>query len=181
MFVVSTDFDVYPYAIPNLDKVANSFSTFVDNEEEKALKGLLGYAFYNELITQLNGTPSQLWIDIRGGAEYAYNDITYKFDGLKDLLIPYIYGKWIDSDNSPYTSIGEVIATAENAVVVSSKGKVVEGINTYIEKLGYFDELDDQSEKVLSQKNTLYGLLKSNNSYPTYEYNVPNLITIFDV
>lgn len=76
MFVVATDFDVIPYAIPNLTG-NNSFPVYVNREEEKILKSLFGKTFYDSFIDALESTPE--WVSTEAtviGKNYAYgNDV----------------------------------------------------------------------------------------------------------
>lgn len=58
MFVTSADFDLLPYSIPNLDKVANTFQPYVDEHEEDMLRSLLGVTFYNSFLAGLAALPA---------------------------------------------------------------------------------------------------------------------------
>lgn len=53
MFVTSSNFDILPYNLPNLDKV--SFPEYVDQVEEEALLKLLGRQLYKSFIDGLEG------------------------------------------------------------------------------------------------------------------------------
>jgi len=56
MFVLSSDFDVLPFSIPDLPP--NTFPDYVEEQEEAILKRLLGKTFYDEFIA---GRTWQTW------------------------------------------------------------------------------------------------------------------------
>jgi hypothetical protein len=60
MFVLSSDFDVPPFSLPDLGS-NNSFGDYVDNAEEDILKRLLGKTFYSEFIAALAALPDEEW------------------------------------------------------------------------------------------------------------------------
>lgn len=57
MFCTSSDFDLIPYNIPNVDKVVNTLTAYINQEEDKALKKLLGVTLYNAFIEGLTALP----------------------------------------------------------------------------------------------------------------------------
>lgn len=61
MFVTASDFNLPPYQIPGLDKVANTFTAFIDKVERKYLLEVLGSNLYNAFINGLNALPSS-WV-----------------------------------------------------------------------------------------------------------------------
>jgi hypothetical protein len=60
MFVISSDFDVPPFSLPDLDD-NNSFAGYVEALEAEILKKLLGITFYNQLIDALDALPDSIW------------------------------------------------------------------------------------------------------------------------
>lgn len=191
MFVEATDFDGYPYNLPNLDRIPNTFTDFVDYLEEEALVNLLGRSFYDLMIAGLaEATPDQKWLDVRDGADYTYNGVGYAFGGLKKLLTPYVYAEFVREDFEKYSGVGALKPKAENADVISPRRMITKGWNKYVEMLGFsYDEdcemlghyYDHHHTFSVSNNNTLYGLLESNELYPDYEYNNPGTINIFDL
>lgn len=59
MFVTASNFDLPPYNIPGLDKVADTFLAFVTKMEKKYLLEVLGSNLYNAFINGLNALPSE--------------------------------------------------------------------------------------------------------------------------
>lgn len=58
MFVIETDFDTPPLNLPGLDKVDNSFITFVDEQEEAELSKLFGYKFWKAFKAGVEALPA---------------------------------------------------------------------------------------------------------------------------
>ncbi len=193
MFVEATDFDGYPYSLPNLDKRPNTFSDFVDYVEENVLVDLLGRSFYDRLIAGLaEASPDQIWLNIRDGASYSYQGVDYKFGGLKKLLTPCVYSEFIRVDYEKYSGVGTVQPKSKNSVVVSPSRQIVKGWNDFVRLAGFLKDGSrydpyygeyyySLSGCVASNENSLYGLLESNTAYGDYEYNFPGTINIFDL
>lgn len=76
MFVTSSNLDTPPYNLPNLDKVANTFSNYVDAVEEEALVKLLGRQLYDSFIEGLPDNVYDATVATVIGQQYEYgNDI----------------------------------------------------------------------------------------------------------
>lgn len=60
MFVTDQSFDLYPYMIPGLSKLP-SFQDFVDQEEARYLREVLGDNLYDAFTAGLNALPSD-WV-----------------------------------------------------------------------------------------------------------------------
>lgn len=69
MFVTSSNFITPPYNIPNLDKVVNTFSNYVNALEEEALVKLLGRQLYKSFIDGLAALPGEY----NSATQYALN------------------------------------------------------------------------------------------------------------
>ena len=67
--IVASDFDVVPFALPNLDKAPNSFANFVDANIEEQLRKVLGDFFYDAFINGLALLPA--WVQKVSPAGYA--------------------------------------------------------------------------------------------------------------
>jgi hypothetical protein len=80
MFVTASDFNIPPTDIPNLDKVPTLFQVFVDQEEDKYLREVLGDSLYEAFITGLNGLPSELNLTLPTviNTEYVYGNDVWK-------------------------------------------------------------------------------------------------------
>lgn len=72
MFVAASDFDLHPYMIPSLGKIP-SFQDWVDQEEERYLKEVLGYDLYTAFV---GGLPQEYspTVETVIGELYAYGN-----------------------------------------------------------------------------------------------------------
>ena len=57
MFCTPSDFNLIPYAIPNLTLVANSFPPIHRESRERDFTKLLGVTLYNEFLAGLAALP----------------------------------------------------------------------------------------------------------------------------
>ncbi len=82
--VTASDFDIPPYAIPNLDKVANTFPAFVAEQQEEILLEVLGSNLYTAFSEGLDALPGE-WIGTNGTG-YSIDDlVVYGNDIWKSL------------------------------------------------------------------------------------------------
>lgn len=154
MLLSVTDFASRPYKIPNQNESAD-LSAFIEDAEEQILTDLLGYEFYNTFATNYDtsGTPAQKWIDLAEGAEYTYNDVTYNWKGLVDLLKPIVYARWMDIGAYKFTNVGWIQNSAqENSTLIDSEQFRVQYVNEYAKKAGIN----------YNMYNTLWGFLEVN-------------------
>jgi len=154
MFVDSTDFLAIPYKIPNQEET-RAFVDWIESEEAKILKEVLGLPLYNAFIEGLetSGAIDQKWIDLRDGAEYDYSDSTYEYLGLVDFLKPEIYSRWVVLNYRKLTTAGVVINQGvQNTITNNPDVEFAQYHNEFVEKIG----------NICNQKNTLYGFLTVN-------------------
>jgi len=171
MFVIADDFDVLPFNLPNLKDengdTIEGFDAFVVEQEELALRAILGDVFYEAFVLGLAApSPDQRWLDLKNGKDYDDQDNKLrKWRGMKDLLRPLIYSLWTRYRAGQNSGIGVVVADAENSVVSSSNIEIVNGQNLFMNKAGSNEY----------QRSTLYQFLFL--SGDTY---VPDVATEFD-
>jgi len=108
MFVISSDFDVPPFSLPDLGD-NNSFAGYVEALEAEILKKLLGITFYNQFIDALELLPDSLWS----------STTTYSND---DTIA--------DTDGNVWTSLQA--ANLNHAVVEGSWWTVTESANKWL-------------------------------------------------
>jgi len=108
------------------------------NLEEQVLIDLLGYEFYTSMILAYDGSAvPQKWADLVEGAEYTYNDITYKWNGMVDLLKPIVYARWMYVGAYKFTNVGWIQNSAqENSNLIDSEQFRVQYLNEYAKKAG---------------------------------------------
>ena len=103
MFLTADDFNLIPYAIPNLSLVSNSFQDYVDDCERVTLKKLLGVELYYEFIEALENMPDEWDATITYGigtrVVYGYDIWESNADSVGE--IPAVGGAWtlIEEDN----------------------------------------------------------------------------------
>lgn len=193
MFVDASDYDVLPYNIPNLNSLSDQFSAYVDEQEEIILKRLLGYQLYTEFVAGIAATPlANKWKNLRDGAEYTYLDVTYRWDGMKALLKPFIYSVWLRDTFDSHSGGGIIISGPENAEVISPNTRIVRAWNQYCMKAGassryngyldWFDDFEVDNLYGIAMRNTLFGFLYANSSdYTTLAFSPPNTQNFFDL
>lgn len=173
-FVSITDFDIAPYAIPNLGESQEQFDLYVADQQEDVLRQLLGNALYDAFKDGLDvdtdsddsGTPlvdeseddvEQRWLYLKNGATYTYNERTCKWYGMKKALIPLIYAKWIRDNADSLSDFGVVTANIENSEEVSPAARISRAYNKFGDLVG---------RPPYAERNTLYDfLLQSGNTY----------------
>lgn len=133
MFVnIADDFNTEPYTLPNVQD-NSSFEDFVNAEEKKILIKLFGKFFYDALIEGLLADPiEERWSNLRDGYTYTHFNKTYYWEGLKSMLIPYIYYRWLKCNTSHTTGVGVVIANTENSTISTPVYKMQEAWNEFV-------------------------------------------------
>lgn len=180
MFLYPEDFDVIPYSIPNLDKVENTFMDYVDTEEEKVLREILGSKLYESFIQGIGVVDSNSgdapiedkWLKLRDGSTYENCGKQYKYKGMVSLLKPYIYAMWLRDSWDNHSGIGIVKADAENATVINPGRRIVRGYNDFSNQVG----------GRFNHANTLYGFLSVNSEdYPDWVFTYQGRMNIFNL
>lgn len=162
MFVTSTDFDIPPYIIPNLagSGPINSFNAYVEREEEKILKSLLGVTLYDSFIEGLDEDyPDEVWTNLRDGATYELWGKTYEWVGLNKMLTPFIFAIWTRDNYVRQSGVGTVKGKAENAKVVNPGRNIATAYNEFSHIAGNCNE----------KKNTLWGYLSVVGALGTFD------------
>ncbi len=166
MFLDASDFLNTPYKIPNIDESRSFADDYIEAEETKILKQILGLRLYNEFIEGLNtsGDIEDKWLVLRYGATsedegiaalaiYTIGNADYEYCGLVDFLKPYICSKWPEVNFRKPTTSGIVINNGQqNTQTVTPDYEVVTFWNEFSGKVG------GKCRKM----NTLYGFLQDN-------------------
>jgi hypothetical protein len=130
MIVRTSDFQLDAY-IPNKDDAPfadligneGELQGFIDEYETEVLIRVLGYDLYNEYMDAFepDGTYSP-------GADDKWKLLTDGFEnyrGIKPLIIGYVFWKFIESDDSHYTSTHVVVERTTSAAKISSRSKAL--------------------------------------------------------
>lgn len=103
MFVTASDYTIPPTDIPSLDKVPTLFQAFVDQEEDKYLREVLGDSLYEAFIDGLNDLPADLNLTVPTviNNEYVYGNDIWKALTVTTGVIPSEGTDWtlIEEDN----------------------------------------------------------------------------------
>lgn len=112
---------VFPYMIPNADRMGNTIIEFMHREQEHILRHTMSDKLYDDFINGLSVmTPLQKWIDLRDGKSYTVSGQVYLWGGIKSVLVPWSYSRWVRYNISHFTGIGTVTPTGENVMRISS-------------------------------------------------------------
>lgn len=133
-----------------LDGTYADITQFITRYEKEALIDLLGYTLYKALKAEIDSVPQTFttkWSRLVNGYEYTEDYLgdehTVRWNGLVNtdkvsLLAYYIYYKYVYHHVTHTSSIGEVIASAENANRISVADRLVNAWNRYIELRGHW-------------------------------------------
>lgn len=177
MFLTSADFDIYPYNIPAKQLQNTSFQDFVDKEEAKILKKILGIELYNLLVeeAELESDYRADWAnDLIDGVLYEYLGIQYEWNGLVEMLRPYIYALHLRANWDTHDEAGIVASKGENGEVISPALRIVNAYSEFYELMGNPDNM----------VNSLYGFLTVNRdleSLDTWVFTDPGRMNRFNL
>lgn len=168
-FVATTDFELPPYAIPNLENPETedgSFGDIAGAYEAEELRDLLGPTLYDQFVAGLDvvspAVPAAKWLALRDGGTYSYRNTTMTWMGMKKLLIPLVYFMYMRDIEVKKTQAGGSLAEAENSERVSISKQLCISYNEYAHRSGF--------EGCRSYFNSLYGFLAVNKDidYPDW-------------
>ena len=150
MYIIDQTYFTRDLSIPNINEMQteafDNLNSFVDEYVRQLLSDALGVQIFNELDSYViggvfdgTGAPQYI-IDLVNGKEYVKSGTTYKWSGListqgvfkKSLLANYIYYKWLQSNFSTQSGVGEVTINPQNANLVNPTQKLVSVWNTFL-------------------------------------------------
>jgi hypothetical protein len=95
------------------------------------------------------------WLKLRDGGTYEYNGKTYRYSGLKDILIPYIFSEYVKKNHVNVAKLGVNQPKVDNSVVVDPIHVIVSAYNEFVRLLG-------KSYYGVQSMNTFYGFYWAN-------------------
>lgn len=140
------------YFIPNSNDLSarptgqggakDSVQYFIDVYERELLINFLGVDLYNELVTvypNISDVGNEKWYNLVNGTDYVKDGISYRFDGLlgsnkNSLISAYIYCKYLENDNSYYSTTGIIKQTANNVNQFDPSPKYIASWLDFLEK-----------------------------------------------
>lgn len=147
------DGNAAPVAAPT---VKSELELFIDKYERLLLIDALGVTLYDQLQADLPGLSIQKWKDLVNGKNYTINSKTYRWDGLKNILVPFIFTHYLRDDQSTYTTTGTVKVKAANADNYNPTPKYIKAFNTF--RTSYQGEKVNNAPTVLVNSSGVYGL-----------------------
>lgn len=121
--------------------VETQLDFIIKKYEREFLVGILGITLYNELNTALADLPNAdiKWRNLVNGTEYVKESITYRFDGLRgfekdSLLAFYVFCKYLENDESYYSTTGVVKSNAQNANNFAPTRKYLDAWYIFLDK-----------------------------------------------
>lgn len=141
MFVTVQDFYANSeYPIPNVESVINSFRDFISKQEQKFLREIFGPSLYTDFNAGLLEVPILTkWTRLRDGYNYTYGDLSLTYGGLKEILIPWIFARWVESHVFNYSGLGFSLPSSENSEMVSPARAICAAHNEAVRLIGYSD------------------------------------------
>lgn len=133
--ITVTDFK-FPYEIPLTKdmnaKASEQVNAIIDSRCRSLLRRVLGIAGFNELDAALSldfvlpDDAPEKWLNLVNGHEYDIDGKAYVWDGIKELLVKYVYYYWNVQTVSYLSGVGQVKAEAKNAPGVNPTQELVE-------------------------------------------------------
>lgn len=127
--------------IAGVPNVKTELDETIVKYERELLIGFLGITLYNELNTALDDLPNAdvKWQNLVDGTEYVKDSITYRFDGLrgfdKDSLVAfYVFCKYLENDESYYSTTGVTKSNAQNANNFTPTRKYLDAWYIFLDK-----------------------------------------------
>lgn len=175
---------------PLSDLVGNNDSIidYIEQYIEECLVLTLGFTLYSELKAELDPdgnlpfTADQKWQDLVNGVD--------KYDGLKNILVPYIFYWFTEDDNFHYAGTGVQQEKGKGAEMQSFRQKAVKAYRTFVKhaqgsynKPIYFEKLallgNTHAVGVIwnnddDKKESLYTFL--NNNIGVYDTAAPSVL-----
>lgn len=133
MITKVSSFQKEPYYIPNVQSlnvdspcINEELSSIIDRYEDEFLIRALGVKLFNEFrLAESNIESASIWSTFIHGEDYEYNGDTYQWKGVCDLLVKYIYCKYLEIDEFELTTVGVVKNDANNARSASYNKKYI--------------------------------------------------------
>jgi len=119
--------------VPGVPNVGSELDSLISEIERPFIIELLGIESATELevaLLDLNNAD-QKWKDLVEGVNYTIDTIVYRFDGLRgnnkeSLLAYYVFCKYMEQDESTYSTTGVVRSDASNAHSFSPSRKYLD-------------------------------------------------------
>ncbi|GIV35398.1 MAG: hypothetical protein KatS3mg031_2933 [Chitinophagales bacterium] len=133
MLLVSVNDFVFPYSIPNADRIG-ALNDLMIVKQDEVLNKIFGVDFTQAFYTGLQApSPEQRWLDLRDGKTFTLYSKTVVYPGIKSVIVPYVFAKYVREMTANFTGIGTVRPDAENATVISAAHVEVKAYNEAVD------------------------------------------------
>ena len=140
--ISETDFAPYKAISANLS-AAKKLLPYVVDAQQLDLKELIGSAFYLALYKDVTDSPAlQIYSDLWNGSEWICNNITYRHEGLKTVLVHFSYARYIMNSGQEETAFGVQIKKEENSEPISEKTLLRKIDNANSAAFAYFKDVE---------------------------------------
>lgn len=113
--------------------VTDFTNNYIAVYQKEILIKLLGFDLYLALEAGLSeGTIAQKWTDLKNGSTYVVDGVKKQNPGVKDIVVYYVYCKWLSANYNQITGVGVINSTAENAEKIDPEIKIMAGWNTMV-------------------------------------------------
>ena len=169
MALINSSYFIGEKSIPNTSypEVAGIVSNLIAIHEKDFLIKLLGYELFKLFIAGIAvGSPDQRYLDIKNGVEFTGLDGRLKkWEGLVDAttfkspIADYVYYHYLRQVANNASGVGQVQATVENSMIVSSAKQQARSYNNMVTKCMLFVEFMQLNGSV----------------YPEYQFQLGNI------
>lgn len=80
------------------------------------------------------------WLKLRDGSPYVFGGTEYVYGGLKELLVPYITSVFLTDNADSISSVGVVVAMAENSEQGTPANRIAKTWNDFANFVGVIDK-----------------------------------------
>ena len=113
--------------------VTDFTNNYIAVYQKEILIKLLGFDLYLAFEAGLSeGTIAQKWTDLKNGSTYVVDGVKKQNPGVKDIVVYYVYCKWLSANYNQITGVGVINSTAENAEKIDPEIKIMAGWNTMV-------------------------------------------------
>ena len=140
-FIPNTKLSGTPVAGVPVNNTIKELNSFIVDNERVLLLSFLSIELYDELIIALNDIDNAdiKWQNLVKGCDYIKEGITYRFDGLRgynlnSFVANYIFCKYLENDNSYYSTSGVVKIKESNAETFNPTRKYIDNYNAFLDK-----------------------------------------------
>lgn len=151
-------------ALP-IDTLGDALQKYINKYEPIILTRVLTYQLYKEFNTGISAeTPDEKWTNLLNGAEYTYENELKYFEGVKIVIVNYVYFKYIKEQSQSNSGVGIKKVTTENSTDTDATFKQVFSYNEMV-------DINEQLKEFMSVNDNVYDNYKYTEINKVNEYN----------